>query len=81
LKTLECESCNGTGKQPDGAYIRGQREKRGVSLRDAAEEMQISATYLSNIESGRRRATWELIKKFDNAMKRMANDSKRVQKI
>ena len=49
-----CEHCN--GDWADGAVIRGARLKMGRTLRDVAQELGISTSYLSAIERNERRA-------------------------
>jgi len=39
-----------------GAYLRGLREKKGISLRQLAKQLAISAPYLNDIEKDKRRA-------------------------
>ena len=39
-----------------GAYLRGLREKQGISLRELAKQLAISAPYLNDIERDKRRA-------------------------
>jgi transcriptional regulator with XRE-family HTH domain len=41
---------------PFGARLRGLRAARGITLRQLAEAMQVSAAYLSALEHGRRGA-------------------------
>jgi helix-turn-helix protein len=54
----ECLHCGGTGMALDqlaiGQYARDQREKAKQSLRSVADQMAISAAYLSDLERGRR---------------------------
>jgi len=43
-----------------GERMRKLRQKRGLSLRDAAKKMQVTASYLCDLELGRRRWRAEL---------------------
>jgi len=53
-----CPRCGGTGFIPDdrtlGAAFRVRRKAEGISLRDMAGRMQISSSYLVDLEFGRR---------------------------
>jgi ribosome-binding protein aMBF1 (putative translation factor) len=59
---LECPRCGGSGRIANpaatGAMVRGAREKMGLTLREAARRMGISAAYLSDLERGNR--AWTL---------------------
>lgn len=37
-----------------GAALRGCRERKGLSLRDTAKQLKVTASYLSDVELGRR---------------------------
>lgn len=49
------------------------REKHEVSLRDCAEQMKISAPYLSDLERGNRKWDSELITRFNLAISAIIN--------
>ena len=49
-----CPTCGGAGKKISGAWLRAQREKHGLTLREAARRLGISAAYLCDIEHDRR---------------------------
>lgn len=53
-----CEHCSGTGFVDDprelGMQMRKRREEREHTLREIAGKMNISPTYLSDLELGRR---------------------------
>ena len=55
-----CPTCSGTGKiidpRDEGADWRKKRKKSGLSQKDVAKKMKVSATFLSDLELGRR--TW-----------------------
>ena len=44
--------------------FRGKRKDAGVSLRDAAKKLKVSAAYLSDVELGRRRVSEENFTRF-----------------
>lgn len=41
------------GEAVVGAEVRAERERQGISLRDAARQLDMSPAHLSNIERGR----------------------------
>ena len=53
-----CKRCGGSGKEPDwgvlGAVIRERREKRGMTLRELARRAEVSPSFVSDMEGGRR---------------------------
>lgn len=57
-----CTSCHGDGRVPrvKGRAIRRLRQEAGLSLRTMADKLGISAAYLSDMELGRRRMSFEL---------------------
>ena len=49
---------------PFGAKLRTMRKERGVLLKDMAEEIGVSPTYLSALEHGRRgRPNWVFVQR------------------
>lgn len=52
-----------------GDYIHNLRIAKGKSLRSAAKEMNISAMYLSEIESGKKIPSGQIIKKISDYYK------------
>lgn len=52
----DCTHCGGSGKEPDweavGAAARKARLKKGLGLREAARQADISASYAVVIEDG-----------------------------
>lgn len=58
MKTRPCHCCHGTGKEIDhyatGQSLRLLRKGAGMSLREMARRMTLSAPFLSDLELGRR---------------------------
>lgn len=71
--TKPCPHCNGTGLTLDqkamGSKMRGLREKAGVSGRDIAHRLGYSASYISDLELGRRNWSSEKIADYKEALK------------
>lgn len=71
--TMTCPKCDGTGSVLNpmlvGQEMRELRESNGVSLRDMAKRLELSAPYVSDLELGRRTG-WneELIKRYKAAL-------------
>lgn len=49
-----CRTCGQSWRVRDGGYLRILREESGLSLREVARRLKISAPYLSDIERNRR---------------------------
>lgn len=68
-----CSKCNGSGMQLDdasvGASYRVIREFLELSLRDLARRLNWSASYISDLELGRRQWNTRIMRKFDQALK------------
>lgn len=64
--TRPCPRCNGAGseKYVDGLVLRHAREKAGVSLRQMARELSLSAMYLSDVERNHRSATEYIVEMY-----------------
>lgn len=73
MKTIKCPTCKGLGKVPDPQFIasnmRHHRVNCGMSLREVATLMGISAPYLSDLERGRRAWSKHLVNQFLNCLK------------
>jgi len=58
IKPNKCRRCKGSGREPDqvetGLWFRAHREQLGISLRTMAKRLNISPSFLSNLEQGRR---------------------------
>lgn len=58
MSRLICFRCQGHGFiDYGGAALRTRREKAGISLREMARLLKLSAAYLSDVELERRRDT------------------------
>jgi predicted transcriptional regulator len=72
MKYKQCSQCNGTGKELDqqalGAEMRKLRESAGVSLRQMASELGYSASFLSDLELGRRKCRKEWIAAYKEVL-------------
>jgi len=63
-----CPRCGGSGKLPDSSWMRSTRLEKGLSLREVANEIGISASYLSDLERGRRNLSHNINTRFCNAL-------------
>lgn len=56
-----CHRCRGTGEEPDwrkfGVFVRNVRESSGIGLRQFAQMVGCSPTYISDLEHGKR--SWQ----------------------
>lgn len=59
----KCPGCNGKGKIKIAIpqVLRHLRKKAGMSLEEVGKKIGFSKMYLSDIETGRRRATPEIV--------------------
>lgn len=76
LKTKTCGNCGGSGSVPDdnvGAGLREEREKAGVTMKDMAEALNISASYLTDLERDNRRWTNELMESYQVKLEALRN--------
>lgn len=58
---MDCKRCRGSGKEPDwgalGDVVRRQRKAKGLGLREVARAVRVSASFLCDLELGRR--SWQ----------------------
>lgn len=76
LKTQPCSNCQGTGLLPAddvGPILRAEREKACLLQRDVADHMNISPTYIYDLETGRRPWTNELVAGYRTALVELSN--------
>ena len=67
LGTKTCPRCGGRGTVPDetvGPSLKAFREKSGVALLKLSKELELSRTFLSDLEAGRRNWSPLLIEKY-----------------
>lgn len=66
----KCEHCNGTGdfERINPIWLVGRRHVSGLSLREVARRLKLSAAYVSDVENGKRRGNPEIIE-FYSALK------------
>lgn len=57
---MKCPRCDGTGDLPDGKTLRDLREAYGVSLRAVARALELSISYISDLERDKRNWTASL---------------------
>lgn len=67
-----CDACDGTGRCMDhaatGNMWRQARLVKGVTLRSIAREMGLSASYISDLELGRRKWSTSLCQRYAVAL-------------
>lgn len=72
MTTMKCPRCKGTGKVTDyvalGAKLKKKRENANLTLREVAELMGISISYLSDLEHGRKKWTIAKTEAFNRAI-------------
>lgn len=70
-KTKSCHCCDGSGVELDhvavGAVMRAHRESKNLSLETVAGFMDLSTSYLSDLERGRRNWTEDKVARFRKA--------------
>lgn len=63
-----CRHCNGSGEEVDqaaiGAQMRARRKAAGISLREIARRLGITASYLADMEKGARNWTAERMEAY-----------------
>ncbi|MHB2168306.1 helix-turn-helix domain-containing protein [Alsobacter sp. R-9] len=67
---------------PFGARLRQLRAERGVSLKEMAEEIGVSPTYLSALEHGRRgRPNWGFVQRVIQYFNVIWDDAEELQRL
>lgn len=61
-----CNHCGGPKKSVNPAWLRTKRESAGRSLRALARQMGYSASFLSDVELGRRNANKRVIATYES---------------
>jgi predicted transcriptional regulator len=65
-----CNHCGGTGGLPTGPSLAAARKAASVSQKEVASRMGVTASYLCDLETGRRDWNYELVEEFERAIKR-----------
>lgn len=71
MKTKACPACQGEGSVPDdgvGPLLRTEREQAGITRKAMADRVGISASYLYDLELGKRRWTNEVMHKYQEVL-------------
>lgn len=74
LKTKCCHACGGSGTLPDGnagRLLRTERERAGVRVSALADAMNISDSYLYDLERGHRKLTNELLGAYQRGLEKL----------
>ena len=58
-------------KKGNPEYLRHVREDAGLSLRDLADEVGVSPTYVHYVEQGRKPLSLDRLDSFESAIKRL----------
>ena len=68
IHQVQCDFCDGSGFiiRINPEWLIAQRKKHGLSLRQVAKDIGISAAYLSDIEHGKRRGNNTILKHYEN---------------
>ena len=68
MKKERCMRCGGKGWVEGASALRAKRLKTGATLREVARLMKRSASYLSDLERGKRNWNADLINRFEVAL-------------
>ncbi len=67
---------------PFGAHIRALRRARGITQKDMAESLGVSAAYLSALEHGRRGVpTWPMVQKIVGYFNVIWDEAEEMQRL
>ena len=76
---MACPKCQGAGIliSPEffGGEMRAQREAEGITLREMAKRMKISAMFLSDMERGKRNWSGERVALFRQIISKHAHSN------
>lgn len=71
-KGTVCQTCGGSGKTVDhadiGRWVKGYRERASKTLREVANPLNVSISYLSDLEHGRRAWNHDLFERVLSAI-------------
>lgn len=59
-----CPTCHRDRRVVDGAWLRQQRKRSGLSLRELARRIGVSPPYLSDVELNRRGRTAKIVEVY-----------------
>jgi len=65
---VECSTCGGTGRVSTGMEARQLRKAAGLSLREVARRMELSAAYVCDLEHGYRALNHSLWERYVKAV-------------
>lgn len=65
----QCRKCGGTGLQIDAEQLRFKRLRKGIPLEVVARAMNITSSYLCDLEHERRDWNADLLARFEKALK------------
>jgi hypothetical protein len=65
----QCRKCGGTGVRIDAEQLRFRRLRKGIPLELAAQSMNITPSYLCDLEHERRDWNADLLARFEKALK------------
>lgn len=75
IKTVRCKRCRGTGREFDLASVGEQmarfRKRAGLSGREMARRLGISAMYLCDLERGRRQWNREFLTNYKKCLRNL----------
>jgi transcriptional regulator with XRE-family HTH domain len=67
---------------PFGEKVRALRAERGIALKDMAEEIGVTPTYLSALEHGRRgKPTWDMLQRIIQYFNVIWDDAEELQRL
>jgi len=68
MKKERCMRCGGKGWVEGASALRAKRLKTKASLRSVARLMDITASYLSDLERGKRNWSADMVSRFEVAL-------------
>ena len=84
MSTKPCPRCGGSGIIRNdgfvGKQLRARREAVGISLRELARRVKWSATYVSELELGRKVWTDRKIQRYVTGLKKAPSSTRSVDK-
>ena len=63
--TVKCGSCGSVIEVVKGSWLRKVREQTGISLREMARRLNLSAGYISHVENGERNGTPDIWRQYE----------------